>query len=48
MLAEGVHPEIVNERLGHSSVAMALDPCSHVTMPMHEEAADRLDATLGG
>jgi integrase len=48
MLAEGVHPKIVSERLGHSSIAMTLDRYSHVSMTRQQEAADRLDAALGG
>jgi integrase len=46
-LADGIHPKIVSERLGHSSIKMTLDRYSHVTMDMQREAADRLDATLG-
>src|SRR5205814_8667602 len=30
MLAAGVHPKIVSERLGHSNVSITLDLCSHV------------------
>jgi integrase len=47
MLAEGVHPKIVCERLGHSSIAMTLDRYSHVSIDMQRDAADRLDAALG-
>jgi integrase len=46
-LAEGIHPKIVQERLGHSNIAMTLDRYSHVTMTMQQDAADRLDAAIG-
>jgi integrase len=47
MLAEGVHPKIVSERLGHSTIAMTLDRYSHASMSMQHEAADRLERVLG-
>lgn len=47
-LADGVHPKIVSERLGHSSVAMTLDRYSHVSLNMQRDAADRLDRLAGG
>ena len=46
MLANGEHPKIVQERLGHSDISMTLNRYSHVTMDMQREAADRLDAVL--
>jgi integrase len=46
LLAQGVHPKIVQERLGHANIAMTLDRYSHVTMDMQWDAADALDATL--
>jgi integrase len=48
MLEEGVHPKIVQERLGHSSIKMTLDRYSHVSMDMQRHAADALDAAIGG
>ena len=47
MLANGEHPKIVQERLGHSDISMTLNKYSHVTMGMQRDAADRLDAMLG-
>jgi integrase len=47
-LAGGIHPKIVSERLGHSSISMTLDRYSHVSMSMQQEAADRLDQMAGG
>ena len=30
MLLQGIHPKIVSERLGHSSIGITLDTYSHV------------------
>lgn len=46
LLAEGVHPKIVQERLGHSDISMTLNRYSHVTPSMQRQAADTLDAAL--
>jgi integrase len=39
-LSSGVHPKVVQERLGHSSVAITLDRYSHVIEGMDREAAE--------
>jgi integrase len=39
-LVEGVHPRIVQERLGHSSVGVTLDIYSHVTPGVESDAAE--------
>ena len=41
-LAMGIHPKVVSERLGHSSVAITLDTYSHLTPGLQEDAADAL------
>ena len=46
MLASGVHPKIVSEALGHSTVAITLDIYSHVTPGLQEAAANKLDSLL--
>ena len=46
MLLAGIHPKIVSERLGHSSVAFTLDICSHVIGGMQQAAVRRLDEAL--
>ena len=46
MLLAGVHPKIVSEALGHSSVAFTLDTYSHVVPDLQEAAAKRLDEVL--
>ena len=42
----GIHPKIVSERLGHSTVALTLDIYSHATPHMQSEAAERFGALL--
>lgn len=50
MLLQGVHPKIVSERLGHSSIGITLDTSSHalvgsgVSLELGDEPVDR---TLG-
>lgn len=44
MLAQGVHPKIVSERLGHASNGITLDTYSHVLPNLQEEAAGQLDS----
>jgi integrase len=46
LLAQGVHPKIVQERLGHSQISLTLDTYSHVLPSMGREAASKLDALL--
>lgn len=44
MLASGVHPKVVSERLGHASIAITLDTYSHVLPGLQAAAAAQLDA----
>jgi integrase len=46
MLKQNVHPKIVQERLGHSTIAITLDLYSHVTPGLQEAAALRSDEGL--
>ena len=39
MLAENVHPKIVQERLGHGSIAITIDIYSHLMPNMQGDAA---------
>ena len=48
MLRQGVHPKIVQERLGHAKVGTTLDIYSHVTPGLQEAAALRFDEGLAG
>ncbi len=46
MLRQGVHPKIVQERLGHSTIAVTLDTYSHVTPGLQEAAALKFEEEL--
>ena len=46
MMADGINPKIVSERLGHSSVAITLDIYSHVLPGIQEEAALKFEEGL--
>lgn len=46
LLASGVHPKIVSERLGHASVNLTLSTYSHVLPGLQQDAADTLEAAL--
>lgn len=48
LLGRGVHPKIVSEMLGHSTIAITLDLYSHVTPTMQREAAAVLESVLEG
>jgi integrase len=45
-LQAGVHPKVVQERLGHANIGITLDTYSHVTPAMQSEAAERVAALL--
>ena len=46
MLAQGIHPKIVQERLGHSSISVTLDLYSHVAPTLQQQAALKFDEGL--
>ncbi len=46
LLAAGVSPKVVGERLGHSSPAFTLAVYSHVLPTLQKDAADTLGALL--
>jgi integrase len=48
LLAEGVHPKVAAERLGHATTRQTLDTYSHVLPGMQEEATRKLEAVLFG
>jgi integrase len=39
LLQQGVHPEIVSERLGHATMGFTLDTYTHAVQGMDQEAA---------
>jgi len=43
MLKKGVHPNVVQERLGHASTQTTLDTHSHVAPGIQQAAAARSD-----
>jgi integrase len=45
-LRAGVHPVVVQERLGHSSVKVTLDVYSYAVPPMQAHAATKVAALL--
>ena len=46
LLKTGTHPRIVQERLGHSTIATTLDIYSHTVPGMQKAAAERLETLL--
>lgn len=45
-LQRGIHPKVMSERLGHTTVTMTLDRYSHVLQTMQESAARAFDDLL--
>jgi integrase len=46
LLRQGVHPKVVQERLGHANVGIILDIYSHVPPHMQSDAAEKIDAGM--
>lgn len=46
MLKQGVHPKIVQERLGHSTISMTLDTYSHVAPGLQQATAESFDTLV--
>lgn len=44
LLEENVHPKIVQEMLGHSTIQLTLDTYSHIIPTMQDKAADTMDS----
>jgi len=47
LLSQGVHPKVVQERLGHESINITLDTYSHVLPGMQEDAVAKMELALG-
>lgn len=47
LLSRGVHPKIVQDRLGHSRISTTMDIYSHVTEDMQEGVVSELEHALG-
>jgi integrase len=48
LLESGVHPKLVQDLLGHSTVALTLNTYSHVTSGLNLEVARTMDRIFGG
>lgn len=48
LLEANVHPKVVQERLGHSSIMVTLGTYSHVVPTMQGEAAAKIGALVDG
>src|SRR5215213_8794729 len=46
LLSQGTHPKLVQELLGHASIAMTLDTYPHYLPSMGEQTAKAMEATL--
>jgi integrase len=46
MLQNGEHPKVVQEMLGHATIAITMDTYSHVLLNMQRDAVDRLGVLL--
>ena len=44
LLQKGVHPKVVQELLGHSTIVLTLDTYSHVPPALHQEAANQMES----
>ena len=47
LLAQGVHPRVVMEQLGHSTITLTMNVYRHVIPALQRDAAERMDAMLG-
>jgi integrase len=43
LMAAGVHPKLVQERMGHSTIAMTMDTYSPVLPSMQQEVAEKIN-----
>ncbi len=46
LLADGVSPKVIQERLGHSSISITLDIYSHILPSMQSDATSKLERML--
>jgi len=46
LLAQGVHPRVIMEILGHSQISVTMNLYAHVIPAMQKEVAGRMDAIL--
>ncbi|MBT5049007.1 MAG: site-specific integrase [Rhodospirillaceae bacterium] len=48
LLAQGVHPRVVMDILGHSQISLTMDTYSHVIPELQQRAASEMDSILTG
>jgi len=48
LIAQGQHPRVVMEVMGHSQIAVTMNIYGHVMDPQLKEAADAVDGALRG
>jgi integrase len=48
LIAQGEHPKLISEQLGHASVQITLDRYGHLMPASYDSAGERLDAALFG
>ena len=46
LLTLGIHPKVVQERLGHATIAITLDTYSHILPDIQRGAAEALETAL--
>jgi integrase len=46
MLQQGVHPKVVSERLGHSTIGITMDTYTHVLPNIQKEAAIQFEQLI--
>jgi integrase len=46
LMEAGIHPKVVSEMLGHSSITLTLDTYTHVLPHMHAQAVDKMNTIL--
>ncbi len=47
LLAQGAHPRLIMEQLGHSQFGLTMNTYSHVMPALMKDAADKMDLVLG-
>ncbi|HZQ38668.1 MAG TPA: tyrosine-type recombinase/integrase, partial [Dehalococcoidia bacterium] len=48
LLAKGASMRVVMEQLGHSQITLTMNTYAHIAPELLRDAADKLDAALGG
>lgn len=48
LIAEGVHPRLIMENLGHSQISVTMNLYGHVSPVVQREVAGRMDGLLSG